>query len=232
MSKQHKKIAIFDIDGTVFRSSLLVELVDELISRGLFPKDALKVFHAEKVAWKNRKGSYEAYITAVISAFEQHIKGLDYSTFNEVAKILVAAKKDELYRFTRDLIAELKRKQYYLLAVSQSPKSILELLCRRLGFDKVYGRIYEIGPTDRFTGVITDIHLIANKSNIVRRVLLKEGFDLRGSIGVGDTEGDISFLELVERPICFNPNLGLYKHARRNKWEVVVERKDVVYEIQ
>ncbi|MFH1246519.1 MAG: hypothetical protein V1489_01955, partial [Candidatus Liptonbacteria bacterium] len=48
--------------------------------------------------------------------------------------------------------------------------------------------------------------------------------------GVGDTESDVSFLKMVERPICFNPNKELYAKAKKRGWRVVVERKDVVYE--
>jgi phosphoserine phosphatase len=59
----------------------------------------------------------------------------------------------------------------------------------------------------------------------------KENLSLRHSIGVGDTESDISFLELVSKPICFNPNEKLYQHAKRLKWAVIVERKDVIYAI-
>jgi len=84
-----------------------------------------------------------------------------------------------------------------------------------LGFDKVYGRIYEIGPQDLCTGEVTDEHLIMNKANIVRRAVAKEGLTLEGSVAVGDTESDIPMLEAVERPICFNPNNNLYRHAKR-----------------
>jgi hypothetical protein len=45
-------------------------------------------------------------------------------------------------------------------------------------------------------------------------------------------EGDIPMLELVENPICFNPNAQLYRIAKLNKWKIIVERKDVIYEIQ
>ena len=54
----------------------------------------------------------------------------------------------------------------------------------------------------------------------------------KGSIGVGDTESDVAFLKLVERPICFNPNKKLYDYAKRKGWEVVVERKDMIYFLQ
>ncbi|MEK7538467.1 MAG: HAD-IB family phosphatase [Patescibacteria group bacterium] len=226
-----RKVAIFDIDGTIFRSSLLIELVEVLIERGTFPLSVRVEYHEEKVQWLDRKGDYEEYIMAVVKVFLKHIKGVHFGEFTTAAKIVVDRYRNRTYRFTEDLIQELKKKDYYLLAVSQSPKGILDLFCQELGFDKVYGRFYELGPTDCFTGRIEDEHIIANKAAVVRRAVEKEGLTLEGSVGVGDTEGDVAFLELVERPICFNPNMKLWKHAKRNGWEVFVERKDVVYEL-
>lgn len=226
-----KKVAIFDIDGTIFRSSLLIELVNALVAEGVFPKVASAEFAKEKRAWLNRKGDYETYIMAVVKTFLTHLKGVSYADFDRIGTEVVAEQAHRIYRFTRDLAAELSRKKYFLLAISQSPKTILDRFCARLGFNKVYGRVYELGPQDKFTGVVADEHLISNKANIVRRAVAKEGLTLAGSVGVGDSEGDISFLEMVERPVCFNPNAKLYAHAKRNKWKVVVERKDVVYKI-
>jgi phosphoserine phosphatase len=48
---------------------------------------------------------------------------------------------------------------------------------------------------------------------------------------VGDSEADIPMLSAVEYPICFNPNSKLFAHAKEQNWTVVVERKDVVYEM-
>jgi len=226
-----KKVAIFDIDGTVFRSSLFIELSEALIEEGVFPRSARAEYHKQKLAWLDRDAGYDAYIGAMVKTFYRHIKGVPYKQFSEIGERVVAEHKNRVYRYTRDLIRDLKRKRYFLLAISQSPKSILEHFCKHLGFDKVYGRIYELGPEGRFTGAVTDVHLIANKVNIVKRAMEKEGLTLQGSIGVGDTEDDLSFLELVNHPIAFNPNKALYRHAKRNEWPVVVERKDVVYEL-
>jgi len=226
-----KKVAVFDIDGTLFRSALIIELIDELIAQGAFPKEMRDMYEKERTAWLNRRGSYEVYIMKVVKAFEKHIKGVPYGVLIDASKLVIAKKKDHVYRYTRDLIKQLKKKGYYLLAISQSPKAILEPFCKNIGFDKVYGRIYEIGPSDRFTGRVEDLNLIANKANIVRRAIEKEGLTLKESVGVGDTEGDTAFLELVESAICFNPNLALYKHAKRMGWKVVVERKDVIYQL-
>lgn len=79
------------------------------------------------------------------------------------------------------LIVELGRKGYYLLAISQSPKTVLDFICKRYCFDKVYGRIFELGPQNKFTGNILDLHLIANKANVVKRAVEKENLTLKGS---------------------------------------------------
>jgi|SRR3989338_3754543 len=226
-----KRVAIFDIDGTIFRSSLLIELVNRLVGEGVFPKSAVQEFAREKLAWLDRRGDYEAYVSAVVMSFVAHIKGVLYKDFACIAEEVVAEQKDRVYRFARDLIRTLKKKDYFLLAVSHSPKGVLDHFCKRLGFHKVYGIIYETGPTDRFTGKITEESFMLNKALAVQRAVAKEGLTLAGSLGVGDTESDISFLELVDEPICFNPNAKLYAHAKRNGWRVLVERKDVVYEV-
>lgn len=229
--KPLRKVAIFDIDGTIFRSSLLIELVEVLIEKGLFPVSARADYEKEKVRWLDRKGDYEAYIMAVVGVFMKNIKGMPYREFLRASQDVVDRYRHRTYVFTEELIKELKADGYFLLAVSKSPKGTLDLFCNDVGFDKTYGMLYETGPTECFTGNVIDEHLIANKANIVRRACEKEGLTLEGSVGVGDTEGDITFLELVERPICFNPNMKLSRHAKRMGWEIVVERKDVIYRL-
>lgn len=224
-------MAIFDVDGTIFRSSLLIEITDMLIERGVFPREAQETYQHDKEKWLDREGDYESYIAAVVKAFMKNLKGVSYGDFKDVAEDTIEKYKYRTYRYTRDLVKKLKKEGYFLLAISQSPKAVLDTFCAELGFDKVYGRIYELGPNDCFTGKIIDEHIIQNKAMVTKRALTKEGLTLTDSVGVGDTESDIAFLELVTNPICFNPNRKLYKHAKRNKWEVVVERKDVVYTI-
>lgn len=226
-----QKVAFFDVDGTIFRSSLLIELVEGLVRKDIFPTNAHTEYRDSFKRWVNREGTYEAYIQDVIDTFMRYIQGVRYSDFADVGKEVVAEQSKRVYRYTRDLIKDLKSQDYYIVAISQSPKTVLDDFCASYGFDKVYGRIYEIGPQDRFTGNITDLELIANKALIIDRVLDKGLVTLDGSIGVGDTEGDIPLLEKVETPICFNPNMKLYEHAREKAWPIVVERKDVVYTI-
>jgi HAD superfamily phosphoserine phosphatase-like hydrolase len=169
-----KKVAIFDVDGTIFRSSLLIELVEVMIKRELFISSSRKRYEREQKIWQDREGfsqqgDYEAYIGKVVEVFVKNIKGVTYSDFKDAVKEVMAEHQSQTYRYTRDLVKELKDKGYYLLAISQSPKGILDEFCKKYGFDKVYGRFYELGPSDQFTGNVIDEHLISNKANILKR---------------------------------------------------------------
>jgi HAD superfamily hydrolase (TIGR01490 family) len=228
---QKRRVAVFDVDGTIFRSSLLIEVVDRLIVVGAFSEKVRKEFEAQREKWLNREGDYEEYIQAVVKSFLKHLKGVQYNVLSDAAEIVVKEHSKRVYRYTRDLLKELKSKEYFLLAVSHSPKTVLDKFCPHLGFDKVYGTFYETGAEGAFTGGIVDEHIIFNKAAVLKRAVEKEHLTLAHSVGVGDTESDIAFLELVAKPICFNPNQKLYRHARREGWNVVVERKDVIYQL-
>jgi HAD superfamily hydrolase (TIGR01490 family) len=226
-----KKVAIFDVDGTIFRSSLLVQVVDQLIRDGVFPEEAQAIYSKQYEKWQDREGDYDAYIQGVVKAFTKHLAGVHYGALADASKRVVAAQWKRTYRYPRALLKDLKERGYYLLAVSHSPKTILDKFCPRLGFDKVYGLIYEIDDDEKFTGRVTDEKQALDKAYIVRRAIDKESLMLTNSVGVGDTESDIPFLDIVAKPICFNPNAKLYAHAKKEGWKVFVERKDVIYDI-
>ena len=67
------RLAIIDIDGTIFRSSLVIELCHGLVKAGVFPRASIKEIQKEYLAWLNRKGGYEAYINKVVKIYIKHI---------------------------------------------------------------------------------------------------------------------------------------------------------------
>lgn len=226
-----KKVAVFDIDGTIFRSSFLIELVDELVIRKIFPKTAVKEYNRAYGEWLNRRGEYDDYIKGVIRAFNKNIKGVSYKRIVNLSKQINKIHQERVYRYTRDLVKDLRKRHYYLLAISGSPKFIVEEFSRGLGFSKTYGRRYALDKRGIFTGAVMDEVLISDKAKILERAMEKENLTLKDSVGVGDTETDIPLLKMVQKPICFNPDQKLYRYAKRSGWLIVVERKDVIYKL-
>ena len=166
-----RKLAVFDIDGTIFRSSLLIECVEALIAAGVFSERARAVYAAAHRRWLDRRGAYERYIDAVVTAFRRHIVGVAEADFLPVVRKTVRAHRRRVYRYTRDLVATLRGRGYFLLAVSHSPKYLVDGFARELGFDKIYGRVLELDGHGRFTGAALHLDVIDQKARVVRRAI-------------------------------------------------------------
>ena len=226
-----KKLGIFDIDGTIFRSALFLELVYGLVDSKIFPKRVLKDVEDEYTAWANRRGSYMDYVHASWDVFVCEIKGKNEKTVNEAIDQFLLKHRDRVYRFTRNLIKDLKKENFFLLAISGSPTHVVSNFAKYTGFDYSIGSEFEV-RNGKFTGKML-FDASQNKGKILQEFISKrsEKFDLKNSFGVGDAKIDISFLEMVGNPIAFNPSRELAKYAKEKNWKIVVERKDVIYEI-
>jgi HAD superfamily hydrolase (TIGR01490 family) len=232
MNGKPTKLAVFDIDGTIFRSSLVIELSHALVEAGIFPKNAKSEIAKEYLAWLDRKGSYEAYINKVVKIYLEHIKGKRYTQVKRIAERVISYQKDRVYRFTRDLIKKLKSQNYFLAAISGSPSYIVEAYAKAIGFDLFFGTELEV-KKGKFTGKAVSLDSAFDKAAVVKNIVKKyPSINLKKSLAVGDTQGDVAMLSLVGKPIAFNPNFELSRVAKAKKWQVIVERKNVVYNIK
>ncbi len=223
-----RTLAIFDIDGTIFRNSLLIELHWKMVKAGIIPRSAITKLDRRYWAWVTRTGSYDEYLDEVIKSFDEFSVGQRVSVIRQLARKVVRAQSKIVYRYTRDLIAKLRR-DHVLIAISGSPQEIVAEFARAWKFDHFAGTEHEI-KNGRYTNgpkFVASQH----KKEVLAALVKAHGFSLKGSIGVGDTESDAGIFRLVDKPVCFNPTLGLYRIAKRNKWTVVVERKDVIYKL-
>ena len=146
-----KKFLITDIDGTFFRSSLLIELLEEFIKTGLINADARNMYSKEHKAWHDRRGSYNDYIVAIVGCFEKNIIRIHHDDLVKASKEVVERNTNKVYHFTRSLIIQAKKDGYFLIIISHSPQIILDIFGEKYGFDKVYGMTYE-ESNSRFTG--------------------------------------------------------------------------------
>jgi HAD superfamily hydrolase (TIGR01490 family) len=224
------KIAIFDIDGTVFRSSLLVEFNKGLMRSGIIPESVLGQILDAYFAWVERRGSYDDYIRSVVEMHLKAMQGKERKYVDAAVNLVLLQRRDRVYRFTRDLLKTLAS-EYILLAVSGSPSEMVRPFGAYFGFDYIWGTEYEVDNKGVYTGRILDRRSVDSKAEIVQSFVAEKGLSFNDSWGVGDTETDVSFLELVDHAIAFNPTAGLYAEAKKRKWRVVVERKNVIYDI-
>jgi phosphoserine phosphatase len=123
----------------------------------------------------------------------------------------------------------LKAKNYLLFAISGSQTEIVAKVAAYYGFDDYVGTVYGRG-NGKFGGVesIGSFH----KDRTLKQLVKKHGASFSGSLGIGDSQSDIPMLELVEQPVAFNPEKDLFRHAKDRGWKVVIERKNLVFELE
>ncbi len=228
-TKGQGQFAVFDIDGTLIRWQLYHSIFDHLAKQDLIDTDLYQSVKAARLSWKKRKSGFREYELALVRAYDKTLEYLTREQLNMAIEETFEEYKEQVYTYTRDLIAELKNKGYILLAISGSHNDIVGRIAKHYGFDDWVGTIYH-QQNGKFTGEYTIPAL--KKDQALQDFISKHKLSTKDSIGVGDSEGDILMLELVENPIAFNPEQRLFNHARQKGWKVVIERKNMIYELE
>lgn len=226
-----RPFAVFDIDGTIIRWQLYHAIADRLARQNIIPPEAFQKVRAARQNWKRRTGveTFKQYEEELVKAFTESLSGLPLAEFEKASDEVFDEYKQQVYVYSRDLITELKARNYLLFAISGSPVNIVRRLAEFYGFDD-YAATEFIAKDSVFTGELNIA--IRKKPQLLQELIDRHGCKLDGSIGVGDSEGDINMLAIVEQPVAFNPSRQLFDHARQQGWPIVIERKNVVYELR
>ncbi len=229
--KEKRPFAAFDLDGTLIRWQLYHAVADTLVKLGYIDSNTYAAVREARMQWKRRSGpeAFKIYERQLGKAYEKILLKLAVKQFNEAAQVVFEEYKDQVYIYTRELIRRLKREGYILFAISGSQSEIVEKIAKYYGFDDFVGTHYH-HEDGRFTGAVT-VHL-GGKHLILKELVAKHRASSDGSIAVGDSTNDISMLEAVETPIAFNPEKKLFDVAQSKGWTIILERKNMVYELK
>lgn len=225
-----KHFAVFDIDGTIARTSLLQQIVRVLVNRGKLgvgpAQEIENLLHdfRQRIADDNF-GEYMKH--AVDIMFKGMPKGLTLEEYDEIIDVVVKSSLTHTYVYTRQLIQSLKHNNYFLISISGSETRAVGTFSKALGFDAWVGQVNYVHNGKKLTGQVQSLG--QPKDKILDAVVNKFQLDYKNSMAVGDTSSDIPILHKVDNPIVFNPNQALFKEARDKGWMVVIERKDMVY---
>lgn len=227
-----KPFAVFDIDGTLIRWQLYHAVADTLAQQGALDAADFAKVRESRMEWKTRSGelSFDQYERDLVALVNGAISGIDVVALEKAYEAVIKEYQDQVYTYTRDLVDTLRQKGYLLFVISGSQVEIVRLLAKHYGFDDYGGTVYEQRDGE-FTGKNTPLRS-QNKPIFLKRLVEKHGAGWQDSIAVGDSESDIPMLSLVERPIAFNPTKLLFQHAKKHGWKIVLERKNMVYELE
>lgn len=230
------KAAFFDIDGTIYRNSLLTEHFKKLIKYELLDirEYELKVKDAFK-EWDERVGDYDKYLEEITTTYVEAIKGLSLKYNDFISDQVLELKGNRVYKFTRDMIQWHKEQGHKVIFISGSPDFLVSRMAEKWGADDFCGSIYHY-EEGKLSGEISPMWDSKNKMIAINNFCEKYNIKLDESYAYGDTNGDYSMLSLVGNPRAINPSRELLEKIKtdldlKSKVEIYLERKDVIYKV-
>jgi HAD superfamily hydrolase (TIGR01490 family) len=229
--------AFFDIDGTLYREGLIAEIFKKLVKYEIIvPEKWYNEVRPIYQKWDKRQGNYDNYLLKMAEIYIDAVKGLHKSQIDFIAQKVVEQKGDRVYTFTRDRIRWHKQQGHKVITISGSPYELVREMSLKHGFDDYSGAVYLMNQDDVYTGEVIPMWDSHSKSKAIDYFVTKYDLDLSKSYAYGDTAGDFSMFMKVNYPICVNPTRELLKKVlddpdTREKVQIVVERKDVVYNL-
>lgn len=226
-----RKFAAFDIDGTLFRSGLYREVFYELYKMGVLPSDLTEQTTEKYRQWRHRAqgNAFEEFERIMVGGVDSYLPRLRITDYDEAVHRVIEKKAENVYVYTRNLLHRLQDEGYFTVAISGSQQELVEPFACRYNFDAWVGQQWERGE-EFFTGNIIKTH--TDKDKIITRLIGEHDLTLDDSYGVGDSNGDVGMLGMVDHPIAFNPTHELLEKALVNGWKVVIERKNTSYELE
>ena len=230
--------AFFDIDGTLYREGLITEVFKKLIKSELIENDRwykeVKPFY---VKWDKRIGNYDNYLLKMADIYSEAIIGLHRSQIEFIAKQIIKQKGDRVYTYTRDRIEWHKDQGHIIITISGSPIELVREMSIKHGFDDYVGTKYIFDENNFYTGDVIPMWDSVSKQTAIESFVCKYNINLNKSYAYGDTSGDYTMLSLISHPTVINPTKELLlkilsDDKLKEKINIIIERKDVVYRLR
>jgi HAD superfamily hydrolase (TIGR01490 family) len=222
------KFAAFDIDGTLVRWQFFHAIVHELGKRKLLDAATHETIRQSRMQWKTRQHpeAFREYESVLVHGYFSALQHISEEDHDAAIEYVFQQYRNQLFTYTRDLLKQLQDDGYLIFAISGSHEVVLAKLAFHLGIDDYVGATFDFQKGEFQSSPVHD------KASALRALISKHGADFTGSVAVGDSESDIAMLEIVEKPIAFNPSRGLFDRAQRRGWPVIIERKNMVYTLE
>jgi len=230
--------AFFDIDGTLYRDSLMTEVFKKLIKSEIIENDRwYKEVKPYYVRWDKRIGNYDNYLLKMADIYTEAIIGLHRSQIEFIARQVIKQKGDRVYTFTRDRIKWHKSQGHIIITISGSPIELVREMSIKYGFDDYIGTKYTLNEDNEYTGDIIPMWDSVSKKAAIEFFVDKYNIDLNQSYAYGDTSGDYTMLKAISNPTAVNPTKELLLNILaddelKEKISIMLERKDVVYSLR
>lgn len=234
--KKWDKMVFCDIDWTIYRNSLFLDILTYLIkeyenqnikNNEKINKLILKYFE-NKNKWKTRKINYEEFLEISINLFLEFLNIINFDKLKNIIEKISKNIKPLFFKFTNEKLLEYKKQWYKIIFISWSLDLIVKNFVDKFNFDIwIWSYLEEWEDNNKS---IKYTHIMATNENKIKAIKYiikeKEPSDI---ISFGDTNWDYEMLTIANKWYAINPTNELYEKIReKNNIDVILERKDLI----
>ncbi|MCX5812956.1 MAG: HAD-IB family phosphatase [Proteobacteria bacterium] len=214
-----RKIALFDIDKTIYNGYLIFPLAEYFLKEHIISKDIVDNLYQDLHLYRSKHVDYETSV----EHFNMHMAyGLKDHSFGSIlsatATFLETEEGSNFFPFAEPLI-ELLEKTYDIYLITGEMQFVGKAVA---DYFSVHGYI----------STEMEVENVVFTGNISKSLAKKEGkrdavedlfcvYPYKDSLAFGDSEGDIAMLNKVANAFCINATEGLREVALSRGWHIV-----------
>ena len=213
-----RKIALFDIDGTIYEGKVIFPLAEYQLKEGTINKSCLDKLYNDSELYKSGRVNYEILIANLLIHWAKGLKGGSYNMILKQTKRFFGDKGNKFFPFLKPILILLE-KTYDIYFVTGEPQFVAKAVFELFKIKGIISSELEV-KDGVFTGRVRSFLAKHEEKQTAIKELL-ESHHLKHSFAFGNAEGDIEMLNSVDFPICINPTPGLREIAIRRNWQIV-----------
>jgi HAD superfamily hydrolase (TIGR01490 family) len=220
-----QKLAIFDVDGTLFDGNLGIEFVKTLVKKGIFEKEISEGIFDWYGKYKSGEAEKSVVVDEMYKLFAKGMSGKKEGDMRLVALETWDGVVSSLHDFAKSLVKKLRQQGFRIIILSGSPIEMIKILGKKLevNSDELIAGVLEI-KEGLYTGeTISYLGSSSAKIEAINKYIKRAGLDVdwSNSFGMGDNERDLGILDLVGHPFAFEPNEALKVEAKKMGYKII-----------
>lgn len=227
MKVENKKVAIFDLDGTLIEHHLWLGILKNHLKKkkNLFWSFWYLITHFTAFPlWKMKLISTQKFYQNWAKDMPIMMKGIKLEEgkeiFNWVSEkyLLPSIKSESLNRLKSH-----QKEGFLTILTSGSFQGVVEIIAKSLNIDFALGTELEINR-ERFTGkIIPPLCFGEGKKEKLENLFSEKNLeiDFKNSFAYSDSIFDLPVLNLVGNPVVVNPDKELLNIAKSNGWQII-----------
>jgi phosphoserine phosphatase len=216
---EQKKIALFDIDKTIYNGYLIVPLAEYFFKEHAISHDIVGSLYHDLHLYRSKQINYETTVESFNAHLAMGLKNHQPDSILRTTTTFLGAEEGcNFFPFTEPLMKLLKR-SYDIYLVTGEVQCVGEAVAEYFSLSGYVSTEMEV-VNGMFTGNIRrSLAKKEGKRDAIGHILSHHPHE--DSLAFGDSEGDIDMLSKVAHAFCINATEGLLDVACTQGWHIV-----------